>query len=64
MKYLGKCTNDNDIVNKKKLDTELSTKQDTLVSGTNIKTLNNQSLLGSGNISIATPVVIWWGESE
>lgn len=28
----------------------LATKQDTLVSGTNIKTLNNQSLLGSGNI--------------
>lgn len=27
-------------------------KQDTLVSGTNIKTINNQSLLGSGNITI------------
>lgn len=35
----------------------LATKQDTLVSGTNIKTVNNQSLLGSGNIVItsATP---------
>ena len=30
----------------------LSGKQDTLVSGTNIKTINNQSLLGSGNIDI------------
>lgn len=30
----------------------LATKQDTLVSGTNIKTINNQSLLGSGNITI------------
>lgn len=29
-----------------------STKQDTLVSGTNIKTINNESLLGSGNITI------------
>lgn len=29
-----------------------SGKQDTLVSGTNIKTINNQSLLGSGNIDI------------
>lgn len=29
-----------------------STKQATLVSGTNIKTVNNQSLLGSGNITI------------
>ena len=27
-------------------------KQETLVSGTNIKTINNQSLLGSGNINI------------
>lgn len=30
----------------------VSAKQDTLVSGTNIKTVNNQSLLGSGNIVI------------
>lgn len=29
---------------------DLSSKQDTLVSGTNIKTVNNTSLLGSGNI--------------
>lgn len=29
-----------------------SAKQDTLVSGTNIKTVNNQSLLGSGNLTI------------
>ena len=28
------------------------TKQDTLISGTNIKTINHQSLLGSGNITI------------
>lgn len=31
---------------------DVSGKQDTLVSGTNIKTVNNNSLLGSGNISI------------
>lgn len=30
-----------------------SAKQDTLTSGTNIKTINNQSLLGSGNITIS-----------
>lgn len=29
-----------------------SSKQDTLVSGTNIKTINNTSILGSGNISL------------
>lgn len=32
--------------------TELTSKQDTLVSGTNIKTVNGQSLLGNGNIQI------------
>lgn len=34
------------------VDTGLSTKQATLVSGTNLKTINNESLLGSGNISL------------
>ena len=32
----------------------LAGKQDTLVSGTSIKTINNESLLGSGNISISS----------
>jgi hypothetical protein len=32
-----------------------ASKQDTLVSGTNIKTINSTSLLGSGDISISTP---------
>jgi hypothetical protein len=30
----------------------VSGKQDTLISGTNIKTINNESILGSGNIDI------------
>lgn len=34
------------------LTTSLSGKQDSLISGTNIKTINDQSLLGSGNITI------------
>ena len=34
------------------LDTKLAAKQDRLVSGTNIKTINGESLLGAGNISI------------
>ena len=37
---------------KTEVDTALSGKQETLVSGTNIKTINNESLLGSGNINI------------
>ena len=32
--------------------TALTAKQDTLVSGTNIKTINSTSLLGSGDITI------------
>ena len=35
---------------------DLSTKQDKLVSGTNIKTINNNSLLGSGNLSVITDI--------
>ncbi len=37
---------------KTEVDTALNGKQATLVSGTNIKTINNESLLGSGNIDI------------
>ena len=35
-------------------DSVLAGKQDTLVSGTNIKTLGGQSLVGEGNIQVAT----------
>jgi hypothetical protein len=34
--------------------TQLAAKQDTLVSGTNIKTINSTSILGSGNIAVVT----------
>ena len=35
------------------LQTALNDKQDTLVSGTNIKTINGESILGSGNLVIS-----------
>lgn len=35
------------------LQTDIEGKQDTLVSGTNIKTINGESVLGSGNITIS-----------
>ena len=44
------------------LSTNLSNKQDTLVSGTNIKTINSTSLLGSGNID--TGGLTNWTESN
>ena len=39
--------------NQTDLQTALNAKQDSLVSGTNIKTLEGQSLLGSGNIDLS-----------
>lgn len=48
--------------------TDISGKQDTLVSGTNIKTINNQSILGEGNITIqgggGTQVQADWNQSD
>ena len=35
------------------VETAMNNKQDLLVSGTNIKTINNQSILGEGNIEIS-----------
>ena len=46
--------NGTNISDKYATKTELTSKQDTLVSGTNIKTVNNNSLLGSGNITISS----------
>jgi hypothetical protein len=43
---------DADIADISGLQTALNAKQATLVSGTNIKTIENQSLLGSGNIDL------------
>lgn len=44
------------------IDTSLNAKQATLVSGSNIRTVNGNSLLGSGNISISgqAPAVYNW----
>lgn len=42
-----------------KVNEIIDDKQDTLISGTNIKTINNTSILGSGNISITAQTS--WG---
>lgn len=41
-----------DFYNKSTINAMMALKQDALVSGTNIKTINNESILGSGNITI------------
>jgi hypothetical protein len=37
-------------------ESELETKQNSLVSGTNIKTINGSSILGSGNLTLVTDI--------
>lgn len=49
---LASPIHDTDAATKEYVDRKLATKQSTLISGTNIKTINNESLLGSGNIDI------------
>lgn len=38
----------------------LNTKQATLVSGENIKTINNQSILGNGNINLSVNLAFYY----
>lgn len=49
---IGGTVDTSDFATKTEVNTNLSKKQDKLVSGTNIKTINGQSLLGNGNIQI------------
>ena len=51
----GSSPDMSDYYTKSDTNTLLGGKQDELVSGTNIKTINNASVLGSGNIALATP---------
>ena len=57
MKNLSAVNENKDVVTKEYVDTGLGGKQPTLVSGSNIKTINNQSVLGSGNMNIETILV-------
>ena len=45
--------NKSDVYTKNQVNALLEDKQNTLVSGSNIKTINGQSLLGDGNITVA-----------
>lgn len=44
-----------------RINTAINTKQETLISGTNIKTVNSNSILGSGNISVGSVISIGTG---
>ena len=51
-KYANKTDIPTDFYTKQEVDDKVSTKQDVLVSGTNIKTINGKDILGSGNVTI------------
>ena len=53
------ATNPDNYATETYVDTGLATKQNTLVSGTNIKTINNETVLGSGNIDIQSSTVAY-----
>ena len=51
-KYANKTDIPTDFYTKQEVDDKVSTKQDVLVSGTNIKTINGKDILGSGDLTI------------
>ena len=60
---VGAYTTDevDDLIESIDVSDQIAGKQDTLVSGENIKTVNNQSLLGSGNVEIDIEGVVYSG---
>ena len=62
----GSTPSDSKVASEKLVKNSLDGKQATLVSGTNIKTINNESLLGSGNIDIqgsSVDIVTSWEQT-
>lgn len=53
LQYLNEIRGDIRYYRKAEVDTQISSKQDSLQSGTNIKTINGESLLGSGDIVVS-----------
>ena len=51
-KYANKTDISTDFYTKQEVDDKVSTKQDVLVSGTNIKTINGKDIIGSGDLTI------------
>lgn len=57
-KIFGESSPSGGGVTKEYVDTQVATKQDILHSGENIKTINNESILGEGNININPDVIV------
>ena len=54
----------NNLLDTKANTSDLNNKQDILVSGSNIKTINNESILGAGNISLPTQQQSDWNQTD
>lgn len=52
MAYIVRISSGGNGITQQEAETMLATKQDKLYSGQNIKTINNTTLLGSGNIPV------------
>lgn len=68
MHYISNFNNDAEWINnytpiRTEMDEELAKKQDKLVSGTSIKTINHKSILSRGNIDLSTSWDILKNES-
>lgn len=56
--WTGKAGGYTNIGNKAWVTAQLATKQNALVSGTNIKAINGTTIMGSGNLVIDLPIVV------
>lgn len=63
--YTNKANwNDPAVLTKREINEKLAQKQDNLISGENIKTINNESILGSGNFELPKSPITVVNESE
>lgn len=54
MAYIVNISSSSNGITQQEAETMLATKQDKLYSGQNIKTINNTTLLGNGDIHVGT----------
>ena len=66
MGEVSKKANSTDVYTKGEVNTELGKKQNTLVSGTNIRTINNQSLLdvAKGDLKVVTDLSNYYNKGQ
>lgn len=61
---INKKANSADVYTKSHIDTELGKKQNNLVSGTNIKSINGETLLGAGDLKVVTDLSNYYNKGQ